>query len=1308
MSKRDETTAATAWLSCDLAVFADRLGLATRAAGERAPADVDVLIVGSGYGASIALDALAGCRDADGNVSRIAMLERGREFVPGAFPSSEADLAGEARFSTAGTGTVRGQASGLFDLRLGKDVNVLLASGLGGGSLINAGVMEPPLASVFQDPRWPRAVRERPPSSDEFRRVQDRLLAAPSSPFSSRVDAMGRVAGAHAQARPVHVTVAAADDPAREVRRCIQCGDCATGCNFKAKLSVDVSLIAEARRRHPDDRLDVVTGATVVDLRARKDGGWEVDVVHTARDLRRHQATAYRVRATRVIVAAGTLGSTELLLRARESGLKLSPRLGAGFSTNGDLISLVCDTGVAAHAVADETQPFTAPERSMGPTITRMIDARADPALRAVIQDLGAPGPLRRLFEESAATGLTMDSLTRTNGTSYRRGQAVPDPAGIDKPLIARSLAVAVIGDDDASGHLTLPARTPALEQGTLGVVWPELRSEPRQDARQDAFERFVRGNIPGSKVLPNPVWRPLAAPLEAVFGPARGPAITVHPLGGCSMGDSFDTGVVNANGEVFSGSPGDPLAVHAGLVVLDGAIVPTALGINPSLTISVIAMRAMATLKDEDHWNLTAVDAAPNTLAPRPTYAIPQPVPAQPTRLAVTELMKATLQMATPNGARPCAIELELWFDEVAVPDLVGADAPRTLRVNGLHSELRIQAAPGPVVPVLPIDPRHTAPELPAAREYLVRAPVSGTLTLFRHDTSRPPWRTLRALCVWTLNRGLRDLWQALEDFGMGRPRSNTAGPIAMIRSAWRLASHAGATRLLEYDLRIGSATVDAGGLLGTAGDWTHHAIRARKRIAFEIGGNPVRQLMEATLEEFPRVASSAGQARLVVDPTHFGHTGVPLVRIARQRNSPAALLDLGSLGAYIARVLLPVHLWYLRLPDRSRTAVRRLPPDLARERAFAPLAITELEVGRSKDAGVVRIRLSRYRPAKVTHDSPVLLLHGYSASGTTFVHPSLPGGGLVGALCEAGHDVWVLDMRSSAGMPTCQVHWKFEQMGCSDIPIAVNHVLESTGAARVDVVAHCMGTAMLTLGLTLPVEQFDPKDGLDVALTRKMRKRLGRIVFSQAGPALTVKPANLARSYIFQWIRHYVPLGPYEFTPAAPDTADDMLDRLLSAVPYPAREFRRENPRWRFWKRTPWVGARHRMDALYGITFDLAGVDDAVLESIDDFFGPLHVGTVAQVIGFARAKVVTDAQGGGDFNVPGSFPHAPHARVLSLHATENGLFDLGTRQLVAQYLAAAGLQGQAIALEGFGHQDSLIGRNAAQVYKHIVDFLA
>ena len=127
----------TAWLSQGFEELLYELGQCA------SPDDCvfDVIIVGSGYGGAIAAAELAGCTHHDRPIS-VCVLERGREYLSGMFPARLAELPLHVRFSTDGTPKPQGRREGLFDLRLGADVSAVLANGLGGGSLINAGVME--------------------------------------------------------------------------------------------------------------------------------------------------------------------------------------------------------------------------------------------------------------------------------------------------------------------------------------------------------------------------------------------------------------------------------------------------------------------------------------------------------------------------------------------------------------------------------------------------------------------------------------------------------------------------------------------------------------------------------------------------------------------------------------------------------------------------------------------------------------------------------------------------------------------------------------------------------------------------------------------------------------------------------------------------------------------------------------------------------------------------------------------------------------------------------------------------------------
>ena len=1333
---------ATHWLSRDLAALADDLTFGACVKDENGH-HFDVVIVGSGYGGAMALHELAGHGTAPDKPLRIALLERGSEYLPGAFPTRMADLAGHVRYSTAGDSAVRGQAEGLFDVRIGPDIGMLLGNGLGGGSLINAGVMAAPCASVFQEPQWPEAIRHDASLPRHLAQAQLALEAVPAPDIPARAAAMQGLSRVGGLVTP-RITVADRSDASRGIEQCIQCGDCATGCNFRAKLSLDVTLLADACARHPATHLRIVTGATVRSFQALDAGGHSLDVLHTRPHLAQRQVVPYRIRCAKLIVAAGTMGSTELMLRARKDGLPTSPRIGQRFSGNGDNIYAVYGMAAESKAVADETQPFD--QRRVGPTITRMVDLRDPTQANAanaaidnpptpippmVIQDLGVPGPLRRLFEETVSAGARLDALTRFDGSW--RGNGQPDDAAIDAGKINASMSIALIGRDSADGLLRLPGVN--AEVGTLTVDWPTLPGDPRLSDYQQGLKQLVRRGHPSATVLANPAWQPLPQALEGILGQTRGAMLTVHPLGGCAMADTVEEGVVNHLGQVFDGVC--RVSVHADLLVLDGSVVPGSLGINPSLTIAMLAQRAVRTLRHisvtDGGWGLVRCDLRGQPLPPRPSFrAVPDPSQPAPTMLQFCEQM-------TGRGryrGKHCEVELQLWSKPVSVASLTGSALPHAVDFDPDHSQLSLfrpatadaddrDIGPPAAVAVGPARPTRPTRQ----RSLLLRMPLSGQMRLLGR---RPSWggcRMLRAIGAWFVNRGLRDIVGRVVDAAQGNPIGQ--GVLPLLVAGLRLASWAGDKRLIAYELSLGrpSAGSALDSSLDTASEqpWAGVRLAAVKTLTYNLAANPINQLCIAQPTRSPRALGLTLRGPLTVDLRHFAKVGVPLLRVVSQQDQPTGLVDLAAMALYLGRVLLPLHAWTLRLPDRPRPASgadtdaalsphtdaenRRLPGRLPTARGWVTPTVIELQMAE----GAV-LRLSRYAAqadaaGQVRAEPPVLMVHGYSASGTTFAHPRLPAGGLAGLLCDQGRDVWVLDLRSSAGMPGAQRLWSFEQMGCQDIPLAVDHVLTKTGAAQLDIVAHCMGAAMLSLGLlgdwtgqTLPADT--PPFDLYPQLRAKLPERVRRLVLSQVGPVVVMAPSNTARAFVFTWLRQYFKLGRFEFHPRKPSAAGDMLDRLLCAVPYPREDFRRENPLWPLGKKTPWTASRHRMDALFGITFDLANMDDAVLEAIDDFFGPMNLSTATQVIAFARTKLVTDRQGRCGF-IGANLPKLQHCELLCLHADKNGLADFATRALLFERLHASGLKGQSLRLNNVGHQDSLIGRRAQETYRLIATFL-
>jgi cholesterol oxidase len=390
-----------------------------------------------------------------------------------------------------------------------------------------------------------------------------------------------------------------------------------------------------------------------------------------------------------------------------------------------------------------------------------------------------------------------------------------------------------------------------------------------------------------------------------------------------------------------------------------------------------------------------------------------------------------------------------------------------------------------------------------------------------------------------------------------------------------------------------------------------------------------------------------------------------------------------------------------------------------------MAEIEVTRIDAS-SGQSMPVHIRLTRYRRADVRQDlPPVLMIHGYSASGTTFAHPTLDPGLMPFMANEHRRDVWILDLRSSCGMPSASRDWAFEDMGCEDIPLAVAHVCQVTGKAQVDIVAHCMGVAMLFMGLLGKDGTGLPALGQHEALRRKLweidpqqpgRGRIRRLVMSQVGPSVLLTPANIARSYLMRYVKQFIKGGRYEFRPnGETGLAGELLDRVLAALPYPAGEFERENPWWPPGKYLPWVGSRHRIDALFGRVFNLRHMNAATLEHIDDFFGPFSVDTVSQVMYFVRYWLITDRTGFNRFVDIERMRERLNFPMLSLHSAQNGLADVGTKELLDKLLQKANLGAQGshdsvvVGVETLGHQDSLIGTRASvlPVFTRIATFL-
>ena len=1303
------TTNATRWIARDLSHLYTR--------EHKQPAVYDVVIVGSGYGGAMAAAELAGRKDAMGKDISVLVLERGKEYVPGMFPSSGQELPTRIRFHRSKSGKTTGWLDGLLDFRIGADVCALVGNGLGGGSLINAGVMEIPDWSEV--PRMPGSVT-RALDVAAMNQVKERL-GARAGGVDNTIDepanfgalppkAAALRAIAPAKFHPAAITVEMrANPPDSRWKRCEQCGDCMTGCNVGAKKSLDTTLLHEAHSRGAE----IFTGASVTTVRrAATPGQWELCVVFTGESLRRRHAPLV-LRANHVILAAGTLGTPEILLRSQTFALQFSPRLGQQFSCNGDNILAVERPGTRTNSVGDEYKSLVG--RGVGPTIAGVLrepavqikDGACAPSF--LLQEFAVPGSIKRIFEEIVTTSTVLTRLATKDDTDHTDDASARDPLTVDPGQIDQMLVLGIIGHDESAGQLRLPPIDPmddaSAVEGRIRIDWPEARKSRLVD---DAFARAGKmiGTGDGKPpILPNPLWKMLPDELDFVFRSERGPLLTVHPLGGCPIGADRTTGAVDEYGQLFDANIRlDDDAVHAGLRVLDGSILPSSLGVNPALTIAAIAQRAARQLAGSRGW---IQGAAGPVAPPRPrARTIDECTPDSPkaTEVEVIEKLCGPFR----SGGKSYVAELTLAYVPKSLESLCATFDRRMQVAAGDLSNLRIydkSVWDGIGVRFL---------EEPARRQHaLAQAPLTGELSLLQREPSAAWWRTLRGIVAYGVNRGLRDAvanWSELSN----RPK--------WFSRLLALASRAGEVRRFDYRITIGkpSAITPAGQAMADL--LARHAdLVGEKRFTYRCRGNPWRQLTELRLTRFLGLGAGAAPL-LVLDGRFIARQAVPLARITQQANQVHALAESASFALYFLRLFVSIHLWTLRAPDRLPARNRKLLPGPIK--GLPAPVVCEIELEPPRHGIPVLVRLTRYRREQElktpSTKPPLVMIHGYSASGSSFTHEAIPEP-MARYFCSQGRDVWVLDLRTSAGMASALLPWNFEDAALADIPVAIAHILCATGQQKVDVFAHCIGAVMLSMAiLTTDDEQqwdqinaVEPPDGMRSirhkdavsALPASIRK----IVLSQKGPALVYSDGNVLRGYLMRVLRALVLPSNYQFRAAAHQSlADQALDRMLSSLPYPDAELKRENPTWP-WAKTPWVGFRHRLDALYARAFKLENLNDETLAALEDLFGPLNLDTVAQAVNFARFNKITNGAGRNCFvTVTRMRDRWPRGGTMSLHGCDNGLADVRTVSEMEALMREAGLPLESRRIKDYGHQDCLIGKHArTDVFEEVARFL-
>ncbi|HRN88280.1 MAG TPA: GMC family oxidoreductase [Hyphomicrobium sp.] len=535
----------------------------------------DVIVVGSGYGGGVTASRLSRAG------KRVAVIERGREIPTGSFPQKFSDLRHE--FRVTGKNFRSGPEQAIYDVRLGRDMHVLVACGLGGGSLVNAGVSLVPDRRVFTDHVWPGQIAQDGLLEEGYRRAEAwlRPMADPRAREMTKfkvLEKAGRSMGAEPVASRIAVTFEDTVNPAGIAQAaCTRCGDCCAGCNVGAKNTVALTYLPDAVRHGAD----VFTGLKAETVRKGADGMWRVALRATASEAGAPDDVT--LEAPVVVLAAGTLGSTEILLRSRAAGLPLSDKVGHRFSANGDIIAFGYGAKTPVNAVG-VGHPAKVDGLEIGASVSGQIEFRDAETLsnQLNVQEGALP----------SAFASVLPVMFVPNGRLLGALQSLI--SGVYKGPFASLQTFFAVSHDSASGRFS-------LEDNALSLAWENAKDEPVY-ARLDAILSKLVAESGGAYVK-----NPLAG---TVMG--HQPA-TAHPLGGCGMGRDRTNGVVDHKCRVFNGAAGaGDTDVHDGLYVIDGAVIPRSLGVNPLLTITALSERAMLHFARDHGLSYTTAPAAP------------------------------------------------------------------------------------------------------------------------------------------------------------------------------------------------------------------------------------------------------------------------------------------------------------------------------------------------------------------------------------------------------------------------------------------------------------------------------------------------------------------------------------------------------------------------------------------------------------------------------------------------------------------------------------------------------------------------
>ncbi|KAF9594383.1 hypothetical protein IFM89_030985 [Coptis chinensis] len=505
-------------------------------------AGYDAVVIGSGYGGSV-----AACRMSMAGI-KVCLMEKGRKWEARDFPTNSVNILSAVKIESWKWGFSFGPKDALIQVYNQDDSLAAVACGLGGGSLVNAGVMASTPVRARRNKNWPKDWEK---NWEVCEAAASTMLRAQSVPVEfPNAKVMREVAQEEIEeCSPSSMKLSInfdKEDSAGSMASCLACGNCLSGCPYNAKNSTDKNYLAGCT---------IKTECQVQYVVRNSDEGCEETDSFDKKLKRRWRVYSNDVDYVLcdfIVISAGVLGTTEILFQSVRRGLHVSEKLGFGFSCNGNSCAYLAGSSAPLAAFGlDRNQFSNIPFQDRpGPAISTSYTS----SLGFTIQSAVLPTSFPYLLFKGIHTygwpngfwflhGL-IDKLNHMFG--LKSGQAV---------------VFNVMGYDDSNGKIT-------LEKETEKICFVPPR-DPILPRKIQALQKLTKR-------------------IGGILFMSRHRSTSVHLLGGCNAASDPSNGVCDPNGQVFN-SECSP-TVHQGLYVCDASLIPCSIGINPCLTIATVA----------------------------------------------------------------------------------------------------------------------------------------------------------------------------------------------------------------------------------------------------------------------------------------------------------------------------------------------------------------------------------------------------------------------------------------------------------------------------------------------------------------------------------------------------------------------------------------------------------------------------------------------------------------------------------------------------------------------------------------------